>query len=151
MRIFISHDQSNERQVKRLSNVLRDAGHEPVYDSDVTPSQFSQDAFQQTLSKCDVFVFSLSSASANSQKCLSQLSEAENSEKPIIVAVFEQTQLSIAINYAQYIDFTGGVTNKATAQIVGLLHQISDKKTSISNSQFGELPSVLEEMIVLHP
>lgn len=108
-KVFVSYSRHNIDAVAQLVKDLQDVGFNAWHDQTLTGGQKWWDSILASIRECDIFIFSLSKESWDSEACQSELAYVVELGKPILpVLVAEGVHLSLLsapINELQVTDY----------------------------------------------
>jgi hypothetical protein len=108
-KVFVSYSRHNIDAVAQLVKDLQDVGFNAWHDQTLTGGQKWWDSILTSIRECDIFIFSLSKESWDSEACQSELAYVVELGKPILpVLVAEGVHLSLLsapINELQVTDY----------------------------------------------
>ena len=108
-KVFVSYSRHNIDAVAQLVKDLQDVGFNAWHDQTLTGGQKWWDSILTSIRECDVFIFSLSKESWDSEACQSELAYVVELRKPILpVLVADGVHLSLLsapINELQVTDY----------------------------------------------
>ncbi len=118
MKIFISYAKVNRALVEVLVEVLREANHEPWFDTRLQSGQPWQEQLLAAITAADAFLYALTPESISSKWCQWEFAEAVHLGKPIIPVMMQgRLNLPKTIGSQQCANFTEGRTWQAVARL----------------------------------
>lgn len=95
-RFFVSYSRSVQKDVKKVVDLLRAAGHEVWWDTDIPAVHDWWATILDNIEWCEVFLFVVSEKSVQSPYCLAELKYANDRKRPILpFVVDDHTQYTI--------------------------------------------------------
>lgn len=100
MYIFISHAAKNEKESKRICEMLKSNGHTCFFaPQDLKSDKNYDNEMKQTINMCEAFLLVLSKASNDSEKILREIECAVSHCIPILVYQIEDVKLNKPLEY----------------------------------------------------
>lgn len=141
MRLFISYARSDTQQIKQLVEILRSGGHDPWFDHALTVGADWQKELLRAIRECEVFVYALTTASAQSEWCLWEFAQAIDMDKPVIPVLIEAgMEIPEFLDHRQYADFREGATPEAVARLMHGIYAIRDSYPRSTVKKYGRKP-----------
>ncbi|HEX2619357.1 MAG TPA: toll/interleukin-1 receptor domain-containing protein, partial [Phototrophicaceae bacterium] len=125
MRLFISYARLYKPVVRQLVDLLKNGGHDPWYDHQLTPGEPWEDQLIAAIKKCDVFIYVLTPESVNSSYCQWEFKQAVEMGKPVLPILAQaDTELPEALQKIEFVDFSDGASPVNTARLMGGLSNL---------------------------
>jgi TIR domain/SIR2-like domain len=124
MQLFISYTRRDAEVVQGLVADLEHSGHQPWIDRDLTGGQQWWDEVLAEIRRCHVFVFALSTESAASKACRSEMAYAVACGRTILPVMVRDANVELApdpIGATQYVEYRQRSSENAIALISALL------------------------------
>jgi formylglycine-generating enzyme required for sulfatase activity len=122
MRLFVSYARKDKRRVRKLRQILWEAGFEPWMDLALVPAEHWRARILDEITRCDVFVYILTPASVDSRWCRWEFAQAARQGKPILPVLLRRLRSDQALppplEDVQYGDLTGRLTNAGIARLI---------------------------------
>ena len=139
MELFISYAHADRRRVEReVVNTLRNGGHNPWYDLQLTVGQDWQNELLESIKQADVLIFAVTPAAANSEWCEWEVQTAMELGKSVIPIMLKKTTLPDYLSNVQYVDFTRGADATNTARLLSGLRTIGNAKQAGKPTRYPE-------------
>lgn len=107
--VFVSYNRGSLEVVKALAEDLVAAGHQPWFDQELTGGQRWWDSILTRIRECEIFVFSLTPDSLESQACGRELDYALLLGKPVLPVLLsdqvETAHLPAGVGQIQHVDY----------------------------------------------
>ncbi len=120
--IFVCYSRVDKRLAEELTNLLRRAYEHVWFDDNLHGGEEWWAEIVKEITTCDHFIFLMSDDSFESDWCMKELAEAQQSYKHIIpVLVRGRTEVPDELARIQRIDMTSGVTVESLNQLYATL------------------------------
>lgn len=131
MDLFISYAHADRRRVEQdVVNLLRNGGHNPWYDLNLTVGQDWQAELFQTIAEADAVIYVLSPTSVRSEWCEWEVQSAMKLGKAVIPIMLKKTVTPDFLATVQYVDFVRGADATSTARLLSGLRSLEDAQQS---------------------
>lgn len=129
MRLFIAYAQNDLGQVKQLSDVLVDLGHDTSMGYRLMPGADWKAELEKTIGEYDGVVFAVSPAASASEWCRWQLAQGVKQEKPVFPVILQETSSVPAVLGPYTVpDFSRGSNDTFLADLKNVLQHAADFK-----------------------
>jgi hypothetical protein len=126
VKLFISYAHTDMWHVTQIVELLRSGGYDVWFDKRLLPGQDWKQELSNAIKTSDIFVYSLSPSSVDSEYCQWEFSEAVRLKKPIVPILIHVTEnLPESILSRQFVDFSQGMTHEALARLMGGISHIA--------------------------
>ncbi len=137
MKIFISYAQVDEKDVRKLVEVLRRAHHEPWFDQQLVAGKLFDKQLLAAIQSCDCFLYALTPESVASRWCQWEFSQAVHAGKPILPVLMQSNApLTGILKRIQHVDWSQGGDVSTAAELVACV----DTAEPVSSDDVPLLP-----------
>jgi TolB protein len=128
-RIFISYDRDDRNFTRQLASKLRRVFGQVWFDENLYGGEDWWNEIRRQIADCDIFIYLLTEASAQSEYCQAEHAEAERLRKEVLpVRLSAVNTVPSFLQKIQYVDMSdGGLTVENFTELTAAIKQISDK------------------------
>jgi Tol biopolymer transport system component len=128
-RIFISYDRDDRNFTRQLASRLRRVFGQVWFDENLYGGEDWWNEIRRQIADCDIFIYLLTEASAQSEYCKAEHAEAERLRKEVLpVRLSTVNTIPSFLQKIQYVDMSdGGLTVENFTELTAAIKQISDK------------------------
>lgn len=127
MKIFVCYSSTDKSTVQQITEYLRIATYDVWIDGLLRVGQDWKKILLAEITKCDVFLYTLSPESVESQWCKWEYDKAVELGKPVLPVLLRKgTKIPFPLDEYQYADFSQGITIQRFAALIGGLNNSNE-------------------------
>jgi WD40 repeat protein len=131
LQLFISYARVDKFEVHQLVDLLREGGHQPWFDHELTIGEDWQTGLLNAIRSSQAFVYAITPGSLESRWCQWEFNQAVSLKKRIIpVLIRKGGTLPPALNRIHYADFTDGISVTSAARLLADLNKFATEVTN---------------------